>query len=162
MSTKELGRGVFSAFRLGGATTTHIFAAGKTPNWNDKVDIEQLPIRIFPPWYGLYFIHQDFRQPAERPFLYHEAIAYPPDQKVITIVDADGEHKVPILEIPFAAERATEAAPRAAQFCVFENINNHALLIAACDVILPAIYRRVFGPADLAACEKFVKDNGGK
>lgn len=160
MSSKELGRATFSAFRLGGATTTHIFAAGKTPNWNDKVDVEQLPIRIFPPWYGLYFIHQDFQQPAERPFLYHESISYPPEEKIITIVDADGDHKVAILDISFAAERALKPAPRDAQFCVFENINTHALLIAPCDVILPAIFRRVFGPADLAACEKYVKDHG--
>ena len=75
-------------------------------------------------------------------------------------MDADGDHKVAILEIPVAAERELKSTLPGAAFCVFENINTHALLIAPCDVILPAVFRRVFGPADLAACEKYVKDHG--
>jgi hypothetical protein len=46
------------------------------------------------------------------------------------------------------------------ELCVFSAIGN-PLLIAKWDAILPAIYTRVFGPASLQDCQKYVKENGG-
>jgi hypothetical protein len=159
MSTKELGRAKYSAFRIGGIT--HVMAVGETPNWNDKVDIEQLPFRIFPPWYALYFISPDVRIPTNRPFAYHEAIAYPKEPKIIRIQDEDGMHDVPIATL--AVPDITDLPPpkRDANYCVFNNLASKDLLIAECDTPLPRIYGRVFGPATLAECEKFVKEKGG-
>ena len=159
MATKELGRAKYSAFRIG--STTRVFAAGVTPNWNDKVDIEELPFRIFPPWYALYFISQTFQLPAERPFLYQEAIAYPKDPKTIRIQDADGMHDVPIVNL--AIPDITDVPPpkRDVTFCVCNSLASKDLMIAECDAPLPHIFGRVFGPATLAECEKFVKEKAG-
>jgi hypothetical protein len=158
MSTKELGRAKYSAFRIG--DTVRVFAMGETPNWNDKVDIEQLPFRIFPPWYALYFISPDISLPAKRPFLYQEAIPYPKEPKTIRIQDADDFHDVPIVDLAF--KEVTELPPpkQEATFCVFNSLGSKELMIAPCDSPLPHIFGRVFGPATLAECEKFVKAGG--
>ena len=159
MATKELGRARYSAFRIG--NTTRVFAVGETPNWNDKVDIEELPIRIFPPQYALYFISQSIQLPAQRPFLYQEAIPYPKEPKIIRIQDADGDHDVPILNLSFAEVTSLPPPKANATFCVFNSLASKQLMIAECDAPLPHIFGRVFGPATLAECEKFVKEKGG-
>ncbi len=159
MATKELGRAKFSAFRLGG--NVRVFAVGETPNWNDKVDIEELPFRIFPPLYALYFISQTIQQPAKRPFLYQEAIPYPKGFDTITIYHADGEDAVPIVNLGFPDVTDLPAPKANATFCVFNSLLSKHLLIAECDTPLPRIFGRSFGPATLAECEKFVKEKGG-
>lgn len=159
MATKELGRAKYSAFRIGG--TTRVFAAGVTPNWNDKVDIEELPFRIFPPWYALYFISQTIQLPAQRPFLYQEAIPYPEKPKTIRIQDADGFHDVPIVNLTLPDVTDLPPPKRDATFCVFNSLLSKDLMIAECDTPLPHIFGRSFGPATLAECEKFVKEKGG-
>jgi len=156
MSTKELGRAKYSAFRLG--SNVRVFAVGETPNWNDKVDIEELPFRIFTPWYALYFISQNIQQPAKRPFLYQEAIPYPKAPKTIRIEDADGFHDVSIMDLAFPDITDLPPPKTDASFCVFNSLASPDLLVAPCDSPLPHIFGRIFGPATLGDCEKFVQE----
>ena len=144
----------------GGVVT--LAAIGEFPNFNDKADFDQLPIEIFPPQFGFYFIHQDITLPAIKPFCYSEVIIFPISAKSITIIDADGRHVVDIEEI--CVQEPTECKPTGSEkgFCVFAIIGGTQLLIAKCDSILPAIYTRVFGPATYAECEQYVGDNKGK
>ena len=159
MPTKELGRAKYSAFRIG--DTVRVFAAGETPNWFDKVDIEELPFRIFPPLYAFYFISPDINLPTKRPFLYQEAIRYPKDFDTIRIYDADASpQEVPIVNIASVALTDLPPPKRDATFCVFNSLGSNELLIAPCDTPLPRIFGRIFGPATLAECEKFVKEGG--
>ena len=51
MANKVLGTAKYHATRVGGVTT--LTAVGTFPNFNDKADIEELPILIFPPQFGV-------------------------------------------------------------------------------------------------------------
>jgi hypothetical protein len=106
MPRKEFGRATYRAYRLFGQV--FLIATGQTPNWNDKVDFEQLPYRTFPPTWGLFFITPDVTMPAVRPFVNDEAIAYPYGIPTVSIEDADGLHVVPIAEVvpPGSAARS--------------------------------------------------------
>jgi hypothetical protein len=162
MPTTIPGRASYKAYRLFGLVT--LVATGETPNFNDKVDIVQLPFRRFPPIYGLVFIQQDIRLPAMRPFVYEERIVYPEGFPAISVHDADGPHEVPIadVQIPPMAMAASAEAESGAGFCVFNWLGRPDLLIAPCDALLPAVYRRVYGPATMADCERYVAQNGGR
>lgn len=137
-------------------------ATGEFPNFNDKADFDQLPFRIFPPQYGFYFIHQDINIPAIKPFCYSEVIVFPTNASSITIVDTDGPHQTPLEEIQIEEPVKDEPAKSEQGFCVFQIIGRTELLIAKCDAILPAIYKRVFGPASYEECEKYLGDHQGK
>jgi len=158
MPNKQLGRAKYRALRFGHITI--LIATGETPNFNDKTDFEQLPLRIFPPMYGFYFIHADISLPALRPFVYEEAITFPASANRIRIQDADGIHEVAIEEIPAPAQ--PQAAPDANEpdYCVFSLTGNEGLLFTAkCDAILPAIYSKVFGPDTYANCQRYIKEH---
>src|ERR1044072_8158634 len=160
MSRRELGRASYRAYRLFGVT--HLIAIGETPNLNDKVDFEQLPFRIFPPIFGFFFIHQDFRLPARKPFVYQESIIYPTGVNSIRIQDADGIHDVPIADVVSTDAMTDRFVPGSdPNYCVFSWIGTNWLLIAKCDAILPAVYTRVFGPATYEACQSYVREHGG-
>ncbi|WP_137044601.1 hypothetical protein [Pseudolabrys sp. FHR47] len=161
MAKKELGRARYHAYRLLGVT--YLIATGETSHLNDKFDFEQLPFRIFPPMFAFYVITPDIGLPATKPFSYQEAIIYPTSAKSIRIQDADGMHDVPIAEVvpPIDVTRMAMAVDGPANYCVFSWIGINRLLIAKCDATLPTVYIRVFGPASLADCEKYVADNGG-
>lgn len=77
-------------------------------------------------------------------------------------MDADGKTWVQIHDLVVPAMTAAMAAPgaEAKNFCVFEWIGKDTLKIAECSAILPAVYRRVFGPDTLAACEDHVAKSG--
>lgn len=158
MASKVLGRASYKAFRLFGVT--HLVAVGETPNLNDKVDFEQLPFRIFPPMFGFYFIHADFRLPATKPFVHEERIMYPAGVNSIRIQDTDGIHNVPIADV-VSVEKIERIAASDVGYCVFSWIGINTLLISKCDAILPAVYTRVFGPATYEACESYVREHGG-
>ncbi len=97
MPTKNLGRAQYTAYRLAGVTT--LTAVGQTPNFNDKVDFEQLPFLINPPMFGFFVIQQDISLPAIRPFKYEEVIAFPSTARSVRVQDADGFHDIPIAEV---------------------------------------------------------------
>ena len=157
MATRVLGKAAYQAHRTGGLVT--LTATGQFPNFNDKADFDQLPFRIFPPQFGFYFIHQDITLPAIRPFCYSEVIIFPTTAPSITIVDADGPRDIQIEEIRMEEPVQEETAKSEQGFCVFEVIGGTKLLIAKCDALLPAIYRRLFGPVAFSECEKYVSDH---
>jgi len=160
MANKVLGKAKYHATRVGGVTT--LTAVGTFPNFNDKADIEQLPILIFPPQFAFYFIHQDISLPALRPFTYSEIISFPKNSAAVMVRDADGLHPVPITEIALPEPTLHAHKPTDTGFCVYSVIGTNHLHLAKCEAILPTIYHRVFGPATHAECEKYIANNGGK
>lgn len=87
----------YSVVRLG--TTVHITAKGTLPNMNQLVDIRQLPIRIFPPQFGLFFYTPQIVLPALRPFSLTESFGFPNDVDHLIIHDSNGPRRVEIANI---------------------------------------------------------------
>jgi hypothetical protein len=161
MVSRELGRAKYRAYRMFGIV--HLVAQGETPAWNDKVDFEQLPFRIFPPMYGFYFVHQGNSIQIPRPFVYEEPILFPAGAHVVKIQDANGFHEVQIADVvPVDSAFSAEAADSGNNYCVFLLIGTNIMMIAKCDAILPAVYTKVFGPASHADCEKYIAANGDR
>lgn len=158
MPDKQPGKAKYRAFRFGHMTM--LVATGETPNFNDKTDFEELPLRIFPPMYGFYFIHPDILLPAVRPFVYQEVITFPASANQIRIQDADGVHDVAIEEVPAPTQEQAAPAPNDPGYCVFSlTMNERLLFTAKCDAILPAIYTKVFGPDTYANCQRYIQEH---
>lgn len=162
MTQKTLGRASYAASRLG--SVVHLIATGETPNFNDKVQIEELPFLILPPMFALYFVHADISLPAIRPFTYtHDIYFYPRDANALTIQDADGFHSVAIKQVPIPDPQIAAARPAGADaYCVFSGFGINPLAVAPCDAALPPGYERVFGPAGLDDCRRYVADHGAR
>ncbi len=94
--TEAPGRAEYSAYRLG--TAVFITAKGVLPNWNQIPDIRQLPIRIFPPQFGMFFYTPAIVLPTLRPFVISEPFGYPKDEKTLTMHDLDGSHVIEIAD----------------------------------------------------------------
>jgi len=92
---RVLGRATYAAFRLG-STQVAIVAEGTLPHLNDRADLAQSPLRIFPPRFELFFVQQAISLPATRPFRIVEIFGYPNQQATLVVRDADGPHKVEI------------------------------------------------------------------
>lgn len=157
MPSKDYGRAAYKAFRSGGFL--HIIATGETPNLTDQAVLEQLPFRIFPPMFGLFFITQDVSLPALRPFTVELQTLFPAEATTVRVQDADGDHAVPIADLGAAP---LPAAPDTGNdFCVYQWIGINPYMIAKCDAIVPAVYSRVFGPGTRAACDQYIREHGG-
>ena len=158
MTKKELGKADYMAIRNG--DMVKVIATGTVSAFNIKTDLEQLPFRIYPPMFAFYFIVPDITLPSLRPFLYEEDVLFPKNASVIRIMDSTGQHAV---KIENAVTPAQESLPEPtdAGYCVFSWIGTDTLKIAKCDVILPGVYKRVFVPAILGECQKYVKENCG-
>jgi len=154
MPSKELGRAEYRAVRNG--SVVKVIASGVVPGMNVKVDIEQLPFLILPPMFALYFIRPDVVLPAVRPFVYEEDVVFPTTAESITINDADGRHRVAIEDGALAGESPAVPSPDDEGYCVFSWIGTDQLKVARCDALLPAVYRRVFGPDTFAECQGYV------
>ena len=87
----------YSATRLG--NTVHINAKGSLRNFNQLVDIRQLPTKIFPPQFGLFVYTPQYVLPALRPFNLTEAFGFPTDADHLVIHDANGPQRVEIKNI---------------------------------------------------------------
>ena len=75
--TKEFGIAqLYQAARLTDAAVI-IVATGETPNFNTRVTIEQLPWRIYPPHFGLFFETPAIALPAKRPFAVSAIVGFP-------------------------------------------------------------------------------------
>jgi hypothetical protein len=162
MAQKALGRGSYSAFRLG--DIVHLTATGQTPNFNDKVEIEQLPFLILPPMFALYFEHPDIVFPAVRPFTCTRDIHfYPRNANTLTIQDADGFHSVSITQVPLPDPQIA-VAPLSGDdsYCVFSGFGINPLQVAPCDAKLPPGYERVYGPAGLGDCRRYAEEHRGR
>lgn len=99
-SLREFGRGKYDCLRIGDFVV--LSASGALPNWNDQADLVQMPWRIWPPQFGLYFVHQQISLPAARPFAIAEMFGFPRSPKSLTVNDADGQHNVAIRDLPAA------------------------------------------------------------
>jgi hypothetical protein len=162
MANRVLGKAEYRAHRTGGVVT--LTAIGEFPNFNDKADFEELPIEIFPPHFGFYFIQKDIGLPAKKPFCYSEVISFPTSTKSITIVDANGSHVVHIEEIGVPEPTQRKPAGSDNGYCVFAlsaGGTPGSLHIAQCNSMeepLLSLYRRVFGPATHEACENYLRN----
>jgi hypothetical protein len=159
MSQRVLGRAVYTAVRVEGLTT--VIAAGKVSALNVKTDFEQLPFRIYPPMYGFYFVKPDILLPAERPFVYEEAIVFPISASHILIHDEDGRHEVPIISVDMPSNLKPQAPdPSATDYCVFSWVGTNKVMIGRCNAPVLAVYARVFGPASYKECEQYAQEAG--
>ena len=74
-----------------------IVATGELPSPGYQVDVEQSPIRIFPPQFNLRRCARPGLVPQViTPYTYTETVRYPADQPVITVHHAEGVDEVRI------------------------------------------------------------------
>jgi hypothetical protein len=93
---KEFGIAhTYQAARIAGVAVA-IAATGEAPNFNTRVTLEQLPWKIYPPHFGLFFEHPQITLPATRPFVVSTLVGYPTDIDELTVIDANGRHIVKI------------------------------------------------------------------
>jgi hypothetical protein len=159
--TKEFGVAhTYEAARIHGAAVV-IVAVGEAPYLNTRVTLEQLPWRIYPPHFGLFFETPPFGLPATRPFVVSAVVGYPADIDELTIIDANGRHLVKIVSvIQFRAAKVDVNAEK--EFLAYKQIGFANCMIAPVDAVVPMIFRRAFGPASYADCEAWIAQNCGK
>ena len=110
--TKEFGIAqLYQAARLTDAAVI-IIATGETPNFNTRVTIEQLPWRIYPPHFGLFFETPEIALPAKRPFAVSAIVGFPGERNELTIIDACGRHVLNIRRRSNFARPARTPTPR--------------------------------------------------
>jgi hypothetical protein len=74
-----------------------IVAEGDLPTPGYDVNIEQSPIRIFPPHFNLLRRERPgFWPQVIQPYRYGEVVLYPPDQPIVTVHHRDGQDDVEI------------------------------------------------------------------
>jgi hypothetical protein len=146
----------YAALRVGPIVL--ITAVGQAPNLNTQVTLEQLPWRIYPPQFGLFFETPGIQLPAIRPFVVSAVFPYPEKETELTIIDAAGRHDIKIASVfPFAPlEREVQGRE---DYVAYQQIGVANCMIAPADAMVPMIYSRAFGPASYAACEAWIKKN---
>jgi hypothetical protein len=154
MAKREFGRAEYRAYRTG--NRVKLVATGTMPNFNMKVDFEQLPFLIHPPMQGFYFISPDIVLPALRPFMHEDEIDFPSGSPVVTIVDADGEHQVDIQPIPTANIEPVFPSDNDDGFCVFSMLATEKMMIAPCGAPIVGVFTKVFGPETYRRCMEYV------
>jgi hypothetical protein len=102
------GRGTYQAHRIG--TVLLITAEGDLPNQNQFVDIRELPWKIYPPQFGLFFYTPAVVLAAIRHFHFTKQFGFPPKVPEVTINDVDGPHRVRIEDIESDAFSLVKAA----------------------------------------------------
>ena len=159
---KEFGVATYVAMKVTEALVL-ITAHGTAPNWNTRVTLEQLPWRIWPPRFGLYFDTPDIALPALRPFTVSSLFAYPASLGQVTIIDAAGQHEVKIGSAIDAGRsrrgqgqcRARRSTPTSRSACA-------NCMIAPVDAMVPMIFRKAHGPDTYKGCEDWIAKNCGK
>jgi hypothetical protein len=142
-------------------TAVLIVAAGQAPNLNTRVTLEQLPWRIFPPLFGLFFETPEVSLPATRPFVVTGVFPYPKGIDKLTVIDAAGRHDIAILgAFPFEPLEKEVAARQ--DFVAYRQTGGTNCMIAPADAMVPMIYSRAFGPAPHDECQAWVDKNCGK
>ena len=162
MTKLTFGNATISAKRAG--PITYLEAKGTSKEAGETYDFLQLPFFIYPPRWG-FMIKSIGTSPlkAGESFSYSELIPYPHDVDFVAVQTETGIHHVTIEKVPFdLVPYKGNGNTVVGEFSVFNRINTAEYLIAKDDAILPAIYRKVFGPASYDECEKYVKDHEGK
>ncbi|MFV8050931.1 hypothetical protein [Mycobacterium sp. 48b] len=97
-TTPFASRRTIRAYRAG--TFVLIVAEGDLPTPGFDVDIEQDPIRIFPPHFDLLAIPRSGIWPqVVTPYRYAEFVRYPQDISTITVHHADGQDEIEIQDV---------------------------------------------------------------
>lgn len=157
--SKHYGVGTYRVIRIADHAIL-VIAEGFAPNLTTKVSIEQLPWRIFPPQFALFFDEPPIGLPALKPFVVSAVFAYPKDRDSVTIIDAAGAHEIKIGgEINWLQ---MEAQADEGQFIVYRQIGRSNCLIVPHDRIVPAIFARAFGPASQADCKAWAAQHCDK
>lgn len=89
---RYLGTGTYRAYNIVGVV--HVVAVGIAPHIQTKVSLTQLPIRIFPPMFALYFTDPEVVSPAIKPFEAEASFATDVLVEFVTVLDARGQHAV--------------------------------------------------------------------
>lgn len=116
--SKHYGVGRYAALRIADPVIL-IVATGTAPNRTTHVTLEQLPWRIYPPRFGLFFDEAPIALPATRPFVVTGVFAYPKGVASVTIVDADGHHEIPIandIDLEHFSIRRNQGIPKSLGF----------------------------------------------
>lgn len=156
--SKHYGVGTYKALRLTPSAIL-IIAFGQAPNLTTHVTLEQLPWRIFPPWFALFFDEPPISLPATRPFLEAKVFPYPKGKDTVTIIDAGGVHTVGIVD---EFDFAKLSAPADGKFLVYQQLGRDNCIVVPEDALVPAIFARAFGPASESECVDWAKANCGK
>ena len=91
-------RTLLRAFRAGKYVL--IVAEGELPTPGFDVDIEQSPLRIFPPQFNLLQCPRPGIWPQViTPYCYAESVPFPADQEAVTVHHAEGSDKVSIEDL---------------------------------------------------------------
>lgn len=169
---RRLGSGSYKAQWINKSLLVRISATGILPCYNYEAELEPGPQDIEPPIWEMIFYTEPLCLRAIKPFMVMRVHPYPAGSEHVTVRDATGDHKVPIEP---AAPLSMDGAEDAASVLERRGFEVHSLVPAdpphGCIIvpggsIVPAIYTRVFGPADMTDCEDFVKKHcemeGGK
>lgn len=138
-----------------------VVAIGETANLNTRVMLEQLPWKIYPPHFGLFFEHPQIALPATRPFVVSSLFAYPADVGELTFIDANGRHVVKIGET-VALSAAERRVNEEGAFLAYKQIGFPNCMIAPVDAVVPMIFARAYGPDTYTNCEAWIAQNCGK
>jgi hypothetical protein len=95
--TESFGRATYQAVRIG--TALLIIAEGDLPDLNQIADIRQLPLRIYPPQFGMFFYTPHITLPVVRHFRFTKHFGFPENVSHVTIHDLDGTHQVLIKDV---------------------------------------------------------------
>lgn len=156
--SKHFGYGTYQAVRIADHAIL-ILAVGVAPNLSTRVTLEQLPWRIFPPMFGLFFDEPPVTLPALHPFMLSAVFAFPKGEDSVTIIDAAGAHRIKLSSEFIWSAAQTRAGEDL--FIVYRNLNDASCLTVPQDKIVPAIYTRVFGPASQADCATWAAKHCG-
>ena len=158
---KEFGVATYTAMKVTEVLVL-ITAHGTAPNWNTRVTLEQLPWRIWPPRFGLYFDTPDIALPALRPFTVSGLFAYPASLGQVTIIDAAGQHDVKIGSAMMLDAAAEDRVNADKAFNAYQQIGVANCMIAPVDAMVPMIFRKAHGPDTYKGCEDWIARNCGK
>lgn len=164
-STKVLGLATYTALRAPRSDLVTLTATGVLPCANYAADLLMRPERVVPPMWSLVFFVEEVCLRAIRPFVIEAHMAVPADAPTqqITVLDASGSVRVPILdEIEPAA--ATFGSIGTDRFCVYARLpypsvktgGHVACFVAPADALVAAIYYRAYGPASRQECDDFI------
>jgi hypothetical protein len=166
MTKLEYGTGTYSA-KIIGKGTILIRASGMVPTAPTKAILAELPWRIYPPHFGLFFeTSGDVGATVMLPYVTTLVALYPTDESDVTIVDANGMTKVPLETVSVDGFQGVRMAANVAPgFAVYQQINVPSnCVIAPVGAIMPAIFFNAtahLGPLDYAAAQSWRAEHCG-
>jgi hypothetical protein len=155
---KEFGVATYIAMKVTEILVL-ITAHGAAPNRNTRVTLEQLPWRIWPPRFGLYFDTPGVALPALCEFVVSGLFTYPTSLGLVTLIDAAGEHTVKIGPAMSRDEPPEEWVNADKTFNAYQQIGVANCMIAPVDAMVPMIFGKAHGPDTYKGCEDWITRN---